>query len=355
MEPQLVPAKLATGAPGDSLLDALSAQRAHLREFTTAQRRRLDDLQAQLAEQTRSLAPFDRDPALAELQQALQQAQRERDNLAGQVAEHEQRKESLLRDMDELRRANERLAQENAGLQAALAEQPPQGAGAEAGAAELPDDERQELEDLRRRYEMALDDLRAERSRCRELEAKVAHGGGAAAAGGGVGGSDWESQKQRLLAALSADFDEDDEEERRQRLEMEEVIRRTDAAIAANQEVISDLQKRLEEQTAGAGAMALGAAAVAAVLDRDEIIRQERANLEALQSEWREKVRTAEVEISMQRAKLARHQAQLDERSQELEASLRRTGPPESLPAKKDKFPGGRWLRRLGLKGGDDE
>jgi hypothetical protein len=96
------------------------------------------------------------------------------------------------------------------------------------------------------------------------------------------------------------------------------------------------------------------ASAVAEVLDKDEVVRQERQNLQALQDEWRDKLRHSEVEISVQRAKLARQQAELEERARQLDLQSR-NDPPDSSGDSREKPIRGRWLRRLGLKGADEE
>src|SRR5207302_4616134 len=135
---------------------------------------------------------------------------------------------------------------------------------------------------------------------------------------------------------------------------VEEAIRRADAAVALKEREIEQLQNLLEEQSSSVGSMAVGAAAVAEVLDQDEIVRQERQNLQVLQDEWREKLRHAEVEISVQRAKLARQQAELEERARQLDQQSHHD-PAEEGGDRKEKPTRGRWLRRLGLKGIDEE
>jgi hypothetical protein len=87
------------------------------------------------------------------------------------------------------------------------------------------------------------------------------------------------------------------------------------------------------------------------------LVREERENLQRIQEEWREKLRQSEVEISIERAKIARERLELEERMRSLE--LERTqsdaqGADASSAGKKTKGrPRGRWLARLGLQ--DDE
>ncbi len=188
-----------------------------------------------------------------------------------------------------------------------------------------------------------------------QLESRLAQSGGKSSASAGpVAGSDWESQKRRLLASLEADSEDASEDDRRDRLSIEEAIQRTDAVVVAKDEEIQKLQKLLDEQSANVDSMAVGASAVAEILDKEEVIQQERQNLQTLQDEWRDKLRQAEVEISVQRAKLARQQAELEERARHIEAQSREASTDET-GAGKDKPTRGRWLRRLGLKTADEE
>jgi hypothetical protein len=98
------------------------------------------------------------------------------------------------------------------------------------------------------------------------------------------------------------------------------------------------------------GEVAVGAAAVAHLLDTDELVKQERDSLKQLQESLREQLRKAEVDISLERAKLARERADLDEKLRGWEsekASL--PGPGEGGGDKGKKQGGRKWLTRLGL------
>jgi len=83
-------------------------------------------------------------------------------------------------------------------------------------------------------------------------------------------------------------------------------------------------------------------------LNADAVIRREREQLGQLQKEWREKLRQAEIEISLQRAKLARDKARIDERLRAIENQP----PPPVDPDRQQeakKRTRGRWLAKLGL------
>ncbi|MBW3596516.1 MAG: hypothetical protein KY475_04490, partial [Planctomycetes bacterium] len=137
-----------------------------------------------------------------------------------------------------------------------------------------------------------------------------------------------------------------------QRLSIEDAVRRTDEAVAAKDREIAELQRMLDQQSSTLGEVAVGAQAIAHMLDQDEIVRQERENLQKVQEEWRQKLRQAEVDISLERAKLARERSKLEEQVQNIESERARLesatgGAAGEAGAKKANR---RWLARLGLK-----
>ena len=171
-------------------------------------------------------------------------------------------------------------------------------------------------------------------------------GGGVAAVGGG---SDWESMKQRMLAQLD-DFDEGNEKEKADKLAIEQAIKVTDQVVADKEHELQELKRLLESQAQQVGEVAVGAAAVAQLLDTDELIRQERESLKKLQEGLREQLRKAEVDISLERAKLARERAELDEKLRGWESEKASLPAPGDASGDKGKKAGGRkWLTRLGL------
>jgi chromosome segregation ATPase len=337
-----------------SLADALDLERAHIQCHVEAQRRVLAKIQHELNQHLGRLPKLGDPNLVAELQRALDESRAEAERLRSQPAAQDDELGRIREEIEPLRREVERLAAENRRLSDELAQGPP---SQPADAASTDSELLQEHEDLKRRYQMAIDDLKAERGQVAQLESRLARSGSSGGAAPiAAGPSDWESQKRRLLAALEEDFDAENQDDRRDRMSVEDAIRRTDEAIAAKNRELEQLQSLLQEQSANVGAMAVGAAAVAEVLDKDEVVRQERQNLQALQDEWREKLRQAEVEISVQRAKLARHQAELEERARQIEQQARGLPVDEGdEPREKEKPIRGRWLRRLGLKGSDEE
>lgn len=232
----------------------------------------------------------------------------------------------------------------------ALTEQLASAPSASGGDAEL----EQKVESLEKRYALAMEDLREEKGRAAELELKLAEarrsgGGGAAPAGGGL---DWEAQKRRMLAMLE-EYDDGTEDEANERLTIQGTLEITDSVVAAKDAEIAELHKLLSEQSSNIGNVAVGAAAIAQLVESDEVIQHERERARQLQTEWEGKMRTAEVEISVERAKLARERAELEEKLRTLEersASFGAHAPANPGAAEHKEPKRGRWLERLGLK-----
>lgn len=213
----------------------------------------------------------------------------------------------------------------------------------------------QELEDLRRRFEMAVQDVRELKTKNAELTEQLAKARQSAGAVAAVA-SDWESLKKRMLAQLESDFDESDEKSQEEKLSVEGTIKITDQVVAEKDNEIAELRRLLESQSQNMGEMAVGAAAIAQVLDTDELVRQERENLQQLQEKLREELRKAEIDNSLERAKLARERAEIEERLRQFEeqGGHVRTGDASSAGGPKNQVPSrGKWLARLGLQGKD--
>lgn len=219
---------------------------------------------------------------------------------------------------------------------------------AEAGSEE---GQSEKVDELRRRFEMAIEDVRDLKRRNADLEAKASQGrsGGVATDSGG-GRMDWESQKRRLLASLEADFDEDDRQDDEARLTIEGTIRITDEVVAQKEQEITQLRRQLESTAAS---KTTESTAAAAIIDTDELVQAERARLQQIQEEWREKLRQAEIDLSIERAKVARDRAENEERLRAIELQQAECGSLEDVHSgapRSSKPPRGRWLTRLGLK-----
>jgi chromosome segregation ATPase len=194
---------------------------------------------------------------------------------------------------------------------------------------------------------MAVEELREAKRANSDLQAKLARKGGDIS-GGAPGALNWEAQKERLLASLEAD-DRDDEEAAEERQTIEGTIRITDQMVAQKDREIAELKRQVGDGSAHQQA------AAADLLDHDETIRAEREKLQKAQEEWRQRIGQAEIDISVERAKLARERLELEEKSRVLQAEQAKCapqGPSSGEPAKPQR---GRWLARLGLKDLDDK
>ncbi|HUT14513.1 MAG TPA: hypothetical protein VMY42_28765 [Thermoguttaceae bacterium] len=213
------------------------------------------------------------------------------------------------------------------------------------------------LEDLERRYEMALDDLRELKAENAKLQTKLSQAPAAAAPPSAGGALNWEAQKQRMLASLKSDFDEDgeDEEEAAEKIEIEEVVRKTDEALAAKDREIEELKQVLQTQSSNVGSVAVGAAALGEMLDADALVQEERENLKKLQEEWRDKLRQAEIDLSVERAKVGRERTAIEEKLRLLEERRGSSADAAGESGSPSKATGRRWLARLGLKDLDAE
>ncbi len=258
----------------------------------------------------------------------------------------------------ELRRLEVELAAQREQADRLRAERDALAAGlADAGAAAVETRDENADEKLRKDLERALSDLRQARSQNAELQDQVARSRSTASKvaqhSAPPGRLDWEAEKRRILLALENDFDANNETQQHERLKIADVLRTTDEAIASRDREIQALKAELEACRGGVGAHAVSAATEQTVGD-DPLVREERERLKRLQEQWSEKVREAEVELAVERAKLARQRVELEEQ-------IRAGSEKASTPADVDSSPNaatayrGRWLARLGLTDADRE
>jgi hypothetical protein len=110
----------------------------------------------------------------------------------------------------------------------------------------------------------------------------------------------------------------------------------------------------LTRQSTVTNGIAVGAAAVAGILDTDELIQSEREKLRLLQHEWEEKLRIAEIEISLERARISRERLEFETSIHSMPSESQIASGEEPKHCKRsEQEPLGkprRWLRRLGLR-----
>ncbi len=157
----------------------------------------------------------------------------------------------------------------------------------------------------------------------------------------------WEERKKLIMRQLEEDSDEIGGDSPRQiqaRLEIEAVLKTTATEIEKRDAEINELHSIIEHQSDTRQGVAIGAAAFAQAFDADEVIQQERQKLKEIQLEWEGKLRQAEIDVSLERAKLARERSELEHQLEATERD-RDTVARQAEPSRKRK-----WLEHLGLK-----
>jgi len=351
-----------------AIADAAASRRREAYAFVTRQQRRL----ARIMEQARR----ERDEMVEEAG-GRQVAKREEERAAA-ARQIEQFKQRLAEATEQVAELTEQIESQRGAAQVTLGQarndaeqlrkQLQQSRQQLHERAQTADSSGRGSDDLRRRFEMAVEDLREEKTRSAELEAKLAALGdrGGSATAGFPTDMNWEDLKKQMLAQLESQFDEDNPRDREDRLSIEGTMRITDDVVARKETEIVQLRRKLAEKRRGGGPSAeaargesagepttTGAAALAQILDADELVQEERANLKRLQEQWKDKLRQAEVDISLERAQLARQQAELEEKVSALPADDEApdggaAGPSEKKPTR------GKWLARLGLADADE-
>lgn len=219
------------------------------------------------------------------------------------------------------------------------------------------DDHSSEVDDLRHRIDMAMGDLRQANAQIADLKRQLAqkNGGSAAGSDSGGGAGDWEHQKRLLLAQLEAD-DCSTPQQKKERLKIEDVIAKTSNVVAEKDAEIAELKALLEMRPTGGAASAesaFGAAAISQLLDGDELVKQQREALERMTQELQEKLRQCEIDTSLERAKVARERAELQEQLEKLADERAKSPDNPSRSSDQLKSPGRRnWLDHLGLNKG---
>jgi chromosome segregation ATPase len=206
----------------------------------------------------------------------------------------------------------------------------------------------QDADDLNRRFQMAVDDVRQlkqENAQLREQLAKAPPSGGG---GAHVGSNDWAAQRARLVAMLEQEDGDGplDAARKKERASIQSTIETTDRILAEKEREIAQLQSARQSQDRSDRADDTARDAEQC-LNADELIAAERGRLATLQAELEGKLRAAELELSVERAKLAREQSALKERLFDLQKIESQAGP--AAEPVDHKQPRRRWLSALGL------
>ena len=141
----------------------------------------------------------------------------------------------------------------------------------------------------------------------------------------------WEDRKRLIMQQ----FMEEDASSQN-RIEIEQVIATTDRELEKREQKISELEERVNYSGSESQIQE-------EILGNDEIIREEREKLQEVRREWEEKLRQAEIDLSMERAKLARERT-------ELESARNEQNQTEEPEANSGKGRTRKWLDHLGLR-----
>lgn len=132
-------------------------------------------------------------------------------------------------------------------------------------------------------------------------------------------------------------------------------LQRQDSQLKRRDQEIDELRNLLEQQAAIPGdGMAVGAAAIAQMMDEDELVREERQRLQDLQQEWEAKFREAEVAASLERAKLSRERQELAQKMAELDDQLAQAKAANREVTAEGPQRARRWMTALGIQSDDD-
>ena len=208
----------------------------------------------------------------------------------------------------------------------------------------------QERADLQRRFELAVEDVRDLKKKNAQLETQLATAASGAPASAAGGGGSWEAMKRQMLANLEDEGDDVDAERADERATIENTIRITDDAMAAKDLEIAELKSRLAESDS---AVPDANEAVRQLVDADAVVAEHRTRTAQLQEEMQGKLRAAELELSVERAKTCPRKGAVGRlESRARFAAVERRGaerPGVAHPPKR------RWLSKLGLSGDDEE
>ena len=123
----------------------------------------------------------------------------------------------------------------------------------------------------------------------------------------------WEDRKAMIWQQLEDDEDCDPD----QKKQFIDIVQETERIVADRDQEIAELRLLMSQQreipTTVDDQQVTGATAIASILDADEMIAMERHNLEKLKQEWMEKLQQAEIDMSIERAAIARQQHDLQE------------------------------------------
>jgi chromosome segregation ATPase len=216
-------------------------------------------------------------------------------------------------------------------------------------------DTAQQIADLQRRFELAVEDVRDLKKRNTQLEAEfeaqAAAAKAAAPAAASAAGGNWEAVKKRLLASLEGETAAAGSSREKEIATIENTVHITDEIVANKDRQLAELRMQLASGLGSTDGVSQAASDLNDAINADEAIQKHRARIADLEREMEGKLRETEMQLSLERAKIAREQSQLTELRIELESMRGPNGP--KADAGTGNSPKRRWLSKLGL--GEDE
>jgi len=212
--------------------------------------------------------------------------------------------------------------------------------------------------DLHMQLELAIEDLRTIQTDKLKLEKELeAIKQASYPVTAPTGDWNWETQKQHLLAQLEG-FDDNCPQQADDKLTVTGAISITDQIVTEREKEIAELRKQLETQSGHSEVVVAHDHTIAELLDHDQVILTEREKLRTIQEEWRDKLRQAEIDLSVERATIARKRTRLDEQMeafQKQQAENQQLDSPLNRQTNDAQSSGRRWLAKLGLTGADEQ
>lgn len=211
-------------------------------------------------------------------------------------------------------------------------------------------DEARLLHQLKLQLDDSLSELGELRQQNSELAAKLAQQlantltAGSPFGNGSVEQLSWEERKILILKQLEGDSVVSSQSiPHRDKVEIHEIIETSQLEITRRDAQIEELREIIRTQSDARNGVAIGAAGVAQLIDSDPIVQEERQKLRAIQQEWESKLRQAEIELSLERAKIARERMAMEKQKEQLTQVVPNQEPNERIVER-------RWLKILGLK-----
>lgn len=347
--------------------DDLIAESTELLEAAEA---RVAKAEEQVARIEKTMA--DAEKRIVELEQQQKNFQQNSEELNEEVDQTRRKFELALEDVNKLKRENSELQEDLLSRPEASDQASPELVSLRverdaladrvleleaAPAPEVDEDAQQVLEDLQSRFELAVDDVRQLKQEKAKLQQKLETAGEAPTTIINDGPLDWQAQKAQLLASLEAEDDDVIDESRREEraaikttiLNTDRVIAEKEALLAKRDSEIVELRTQLEERPAGENLETLREQITEEILGDDDAIKHARETLQERQQQLDDTLREAELKISIDRATLARDQAELKEKLAEIANQE-----PDEQENNGEK-PRRRWLSALGLKEDKDD